>query len=87
MNDSTYVWLITHQRGGPFLKEGHVQVTRHPADANGELVARASADRLRLLSRRMGWDNRMAVVRAPGLSDALAKSPRLAPDGATVSAS
>jgi hypothetical protein len=86
MNNPTYVWLITYQRGAPFLDGGHVHVTRHTGDASGELVARASMDRLRLLSRRMGWENRLAVARAPGLSEALAKAPMLAPDGATVSA-
>ena len=86
MTNPTYVWLITYQRGGPFLDGGHVHVTRHADDAYGELVARTSMERLRLLSRRMGWENRLAVTRAPGLSEALAKTPTLAPDGATVSA-
>ena len=50
------------------------------------MAARASSDRLRAISRNMGWDNHMAVVRAPGISEALSKTPRLAPEGATVTA-
>ena len=87
MSDPTYVWLIVCQRGGPFLKEGHVHVIRHPDDRDGELVARASSDRIRALSRRMRWENHIAVVRAPCVSAALSKTPLLAPTGATMTAS
>ncbi len=86
MSDATYVWVITHQRGGQFLEEGHTSATRSPDDATGELAARVASERIRALSRDMGWDNHTAVVRATSVSEALSKTPLLAPDGATVTA-